>query len=271
MSQGLYPTISEPEVTPTPRRTSSCTTNNSREENPSTHLLPDSAKSSKKVTICKCGQYKGIRMRRCTCITLFISLALLILLVGALIVLYVVVPQIVRTAISNAQLGFRSVNIDKIQADSFRLQAQLELSHTGSIPATILSPFVIHVDNIGTLTSNEPITISGNSSGSAVVPIEAAFVVSDVEAFHNFSHSLIFERSVVWHLKAEATIRPISRHMISYSKIPFNKNVTLGALNGLPNVKFDTISLNRSDAQRVIADLTITITNPSVFSIELGT
>jgi hypothetical protein len=209
-------------------------------------------------------------MRRHLFIILCIILALLILLFGALIVLYVVVPAIVRSTIAKAQLGFRSISIEQIENDRFRLRAQLELSHTGSIPATILAPLIIHVDNVGTITNNDPIVITGNSSSPTVVPIDCPFVVTNLEAFHNFSRSLIFQSEVVWNLRAEATIRPISSHMMSYSKIPFNKQVTLGALNGLPNVSIDSISLNRSDAHRVLADLTIRITNPSLFSIDLG-
>ncbi len=209
-------------------------------------------------------------MHRHLFIILCIALALLILILGALLVLYVVVPAIVRSTIDKAQLGFRSVSIENIENDRFRLRAELELSNTGSIPATILPPFIIHVNDVGRIINNEPIIITGNSSGKTVVPIDSSFIVSNVEAFNNFSRSLVFESNVVWQLKSEATIRPIGRFMPSYSNIPFNKVVTLGALNGLPNVSIGAISLSRSNAHRVIADLTIKITNPSVFSIDLG-
>jgi len=210
-------------------------------------------------------------MRRDLFIILCILLVLLILCLGVLLVLYVIIPAIVRSAIAKAQLGFRSVNIEQIQNNSFRLRAQLELSHTGFIPATIVAPLIINVDNVGIITNNESIAISSGFSNSTVVPIDCPFVVSDMAAFHNFTRSLIFESDVVWHLQAETTIRPISRHMLSYSKIPFNKEVTLSALNGLPNVSIDSISLSRSNAHQLLVDLSIKIANPSVFSIDVGT
>ncbi|CAF0803975.1 unnamed protein product [Rotaria sordida] len=110
------------------------------------------------------------------------------------------------------------------------------------------------------------ISITGDAVDPTIVPINSPFIVSDMKAFRNFARSLIFEPNVVWHLKAEATVRPISRHMLSYSKIPFNKEVSLDALNRLPNVSIVSISLKRSDAYRVLIDLIIKITNPSIFS-----
>ena len=195
---------------------------------------------------------------------------MLVLLLGVIVVLYAVVPTIIRSAIAKAKLDFHSVNIEQIQKDRFHLRAQLELSHTGSIPVTILPPLIINVDNVGTIISNESIVITGDSAASVFVPIDSPFIVSDLKAFHNFSRSLIFERNIVWHLKAEATIRPISSYMLSYSKIPINKEVTLNALNSLPNVSINSISLNRSDAHRIFADLVIKIMNPSKFNIDLG-
>ncbi|CAF3438846.1 unnamed protein product [Rotaria sp. Silwood2] len=271
MSRGLSSTSIEPVLSREPRRTSSCCSNDSTEENTDGHLILSPVKSSKTVKICTlCGLYKGFRIRRHVCITLCIMIVLLILLLGILIVLYVIVPAIIRSTIAKAQLDFRSVNIEQIENDRFHLRAQLELSHTGSLPATILPPLIINVDNVGTVVHNESISITGDTTNPTVIPINSPFIVSDMKAFRNFSRSLIFEPNVVWHLKAEATIRPISGHMLSYSKIPFNKEVTLGALNSLPNVSIDSISLIRSDAHRVIIDLTIKITNPSIFSIDLG-
>ncbi|CAF0888313.1 unnamed protein product [Rotaria sordida] len=195
---------------------------------------------------------------------------LLILLLGILVVFYVVVPVVIRSIIAKAQLDFRSVNIEQIENDRFHLRAQLELSDTGALPATILSPLIINVDNVGIVVHNEPISITGDTTGPTIIPINSSFIVSDMKAFRNFSRSLIFEPNVIWHLKAEVTIQPISHHMLAYAKIPFNKEVTLDALNRLPNVSINSLSLRRSDAYRVLADLIIKIPNPSIFSIDLG-
>lgn len=209
-------------------------------------------------------------MRRYLFLVLCIVIGLILLSFGLLLVLYVAVPSIVRSTIAKAQLKFRSVNIDQVQNDRFRLQAQLEISQTGVIPATILSPFVIHVDDVGTVTNAEPLRITGGSSGTSVVPIDAPFIVSNLPSFYNFSRSLIFQEQVQWHLKARATIRPLGRFMLSYSDIPFDKEVMLDALHALPNVSIDSISLDRSDQDHIITDLTIRIVNPSIFSIDLG-
>jgi hypothetical protein len=227
--------------------------------------------SSRTVTLCTmCGRYKGFRMRRKLFIILCIAIALLVFLLGVIIVLYAVVPAIVRSTISKAELSFRSVNIEDIQNDRFRLRAQLELSRTGSIAATILPPLVITVDSVGKVTNNEPIVITGDSSSPTVVPIDSPFVVSDLNAFHDFSRSLIFKPQVIWHLTAKESIQPISSIMPVYSNIPFNKEVKLDALNSLQNVNIKSVSLRRSDAQRIHVDIIIEIPNPSVFSIDLG-
>jgi hypothetical protein len=227
--------------------------------------------SSKKITLCTmCGRYKGFRMRRKLFIILCIAIALLVILLGVIIVLYAIVPAIVRSTIEKAELSFRSVNIEDIKTDGFRLRAQLELSRTGSIAATILPPLIINVDNVGTVTNNERIVITGDSSRPTVVPVDSPFVISDLNAFHTFTRSLIFEHQVIWHLKAKASIQPISSIMPVYSDIPFNKEVKLDALNSLENVSIKSVSLRRSDAQRIFVDIIIEIPNPSIFSIDLG-
>jgi hypothetical protein len=75
---------------------------------------------------------------------------------------------------------------------------------------------------------------------------------------------------VVWQLTAKASVQPISSAMPVYSNIPFNKKVTLNALNSLRNVEIKSISLRRSNAERIFADIIIEISNPSIFSIDLG-
>ncbi|CAF1121316.1 unnamed protein product [Rotaria sp. Silwood1] len=271
MNRDLSSTSIEPVLSGEPPRTSSCNSNDSAEGNTDGYLTLSPAKSSKTIKICTlCGRYKGFRMRRHVFIALCIMIVLLILLLGILVVLYAVVPEIIRSLIAKAKLDFHSVNIEQIENDRFHLRAQLELSHTGSLPASILPPLIIHVDDVGIVVHNESISITGDAAGATIIPISSPFIVSDMKAFRNFSRSLIFEPNVVWHLKAKATIRPISRHMLSYSHIPFNKEVTLGALNRLPNVSIDSLSLIRSDAHRVLIDLIIKITNPSIFSIDLG-
>ncbi|UJR30114.1 hypothetical protein I4U23_017655 [Adineta vaga] len=227
--------------------------------------------SQKKITICTfCGRYKGFRMSCYLFLSFCVLFVLLILLLGILFVLYVVVPIIVRSTIDKTQLAFRSVNIEEIEKDRFRLRAQLELSRTGSIPATIIPPFIIHVDNVGIVTINESISIKGDSSATTVVPIDSPFDVINITAFHNFTRSLVFQSNVIWHLKAQATIQPLTRHMLSYSNIPFNKDVSLNALDGLQNVSIRSINMNRSTEHQIYADILIQIINPSIFSIDVG-
>ncbi|CAF1029434.1 unnamed protein product [Rotaria sordida] len=239
---------------------------------PSTSTPKNKKESSPKmITLCTlCGRYKGFRMRRNLFIILCIAIILLAILTGIIIVLYAIVPAVVRSTIEKAELSFRSINIEDIKNDNFRLRAQLELSRTGSIAATILPPLVINVDNIGTVRNDKPISIEGYSDRPTIVPVDSPFIISDLEAFHKFSRSLIFEQNVIWHLTAKASIQPISSIMPVYSNIPFNKQVKLNALNSLQNVSIKSISLRRSDAYRIFADIIIVIPNPSVFSIDLG-
>ena len=100
-----------------------------------------------------------------------LSCLVLTLLVGIVNILYGVVPVIVRSTIAKAQLAFRSVNIEQIEKDRFRLRGELELSQTGSLPGTILAPLVITVDDVGAITYNQPISITGDSSRPTVVSI----------------------------------------------------------------------------------------------------
>lgn len=209
-------------------------------------------------------------MPRYLFIILCIVLVLLILLVTTIITLYAIVPSIVRSTIDKAQLGFRSISIEQAQATGFRLRAELVLSQTGSIPATIVPPLVIHVDDVGTVTNDNPIRIVGSAADVTVVPLDCPFVIDNMDAFNRFTHNLVFERNVVWHLQAKATVRPISNSFLSYSDIPLDKSITLDAFNGLNNVSIGALDLSRSNATHVNIDTNIRIENPSLFSIELG-
>ncbi|CAF4136821.1 unnamed protein product [Rotaria sordida] len=234
---------------------------------------PDKNKksSSKTITICTmCGRYKGYRMNRKLFIILCIAIILLAIFIGIIIVFYAIVPAIVRSTIEKSELSFRSVNIEDIENDRFRLRAQLELSRTGSIPATIRPPLIINVDNVGTVRNDQPIVIDGDPDRSTVVPVDSPFIISDLQAFHKFSRSLIFEEHVIWYLTSKVSVQPISGAMPVYSNIPFNKQVKLNALNSLQNVSIRSVSLLRSDKTRIVADIIIEIPNPSIFSIELG-
>ena len=234
-------------------------------------LSPAPSRTTKTITICRMwGRYKGIRMPRYVFIMLCLATVLLLILLGIIIVLYAIVPSIVRSTIAKAQISFRSVNIEQVEADRFRLRAQLELSRTGSIGAAILPPLIIDVNNVGVVTNREKISIAGDANRATVVPVDAPFIVSSLEAFHNFSRSLIFESRIVWHLTAKASVQPISRHMPVYSNIPFDKEVTLDGLNGLQKVGIKSVSLRRSDAKRIYVDILIDIANPSLFSVDVG-
>lgn len=252
----------------TPRSSMSHTNPSYEEDN----LKPILNKSSPRmISICTCcGRYKGCRMRRNLFILLCIAISLLVILVGIIVLFYAIIPAIVKSTIEKSELAFRSITIEDIKNDSFRLRTELELSRTGSIPAKILPPLVINVDNIGTVTNNKAISIDGDPNRPTVVPVDSPFIIFDLEGFHNFSRSLIFEPSVIWHLTAKASIQPISGGMPVYSNIPFNKEVKLNALNGLQNVSIKSINLRRSNAQRIFADIIIEIPNPSVFNIDLG-
>ncbi|UJR07385.1 hypothetical protein I4U23_011671 [Adineta vaga] len=226
----------------------------------------------KQIILCTmCGRFKGFRMVRKVFILLCIAICLLVILLGSIIVLYAIVPSIVRSSIEKAEVSFRSINIEDIKNDSFHLRAKLELSRTGSISATILSPLIINVDNFGVVKHGQSIKITGNGDQPSIVSIDSPFVISNLEAFNNFTRSLIFESSVIWYLTAKVSIQPISTVMPTYSNIPFNKKVTLNALHGLQNVSIKTVDLRRSTAKRIFVNIIIEIDNPSIFNIDLGT
>lgn len=234
-------------------------------------MTKDKSYCTKKVSIFTCcGRYKGIRMSRCMCIILFTSIILIALLIGILIGFYAIIPAIIRSTIDNAELAFRSVTIDEIQDDRFRLRTELELSRTGSIPAKILAPLIIDVDKLGTVRHDTIIDIKGGGSQPLVVPVDSPFIISNQSGFENFARSLIFDENVMWHLTAEASVQPISQHMPVYSGIPFDKKVKLRGLNKLQRVNIQSISLLRSDAHHIYVDLVIEIFNPSLFKIALG-
>lgn len=210
-----------------------------------------------------------MRIRRPIFITGIVLVVLLLLIISAVVGLYVIVPAVIRSTIDKAEMSFSSVSIEQIEEASFRLRAVLVLSKTGAISASIIAPLKINVNDVGEVVNSQTIKIDGGSNAT-IVPIDSPFSITNMLSFQNFSHSLIFEANVMWHLSATATVQPLGSFMPSYSSIPFIKNVTLTALNGLSNVTVESVNFNRSDDHQILTDIVINIYNPSVFSIDLG-
>lgn len=223
--------------------------------------------SSKKMKLCTmCGRYKGFEVNRNLCIISIVGLILLLLTVIIIITFYAIIPAIIRDSIRNAQISFRSINIDNMQSAKFHLSAESVLTNTGSISAIIISPITINVNNFGSITKEQSINVDGTTT----FQVDSSFFISDLQAYNNFARSFVFEGNVVCQLTATLSVQPLSKAMPVYSNIPFDKRVTFIALNGLRDINIQSVNFHRSSAQRVIVDLVIEIMNPSIFSINLG-
>jgi hypothetical protein len=198
---------------------------------------------------------------------LCLILMLALLVIAALVTLYVIIPVVVRSIIHETELSFQSMTICEMEQDRFRLKAQLSLRKTHSIPATILAPLPIEVNTIGTLYNNESISIRGDPSD---LSMDGSFIVSNMDDFYAFTRTLIFNDQIEWNLKAKVTIRPLWKYMLSYTNIPFDKDINMTALHGLHQVSLEMIRFNRSNDHQLLIDLKININNPSIVTIDLG-
>ncbi|CAF1438102.1 unnamed protein product, partial [Didymodactylos carnosus] len=218
--------------------------------------------------------YKNGKKKKIILMCLVIT-ALLILILSILI-FYVIIPMVIKKTIGQANVSFKSILIDNVKSNYFHINSTLELTNTGSI-STRIEPMVLTIQamdkdtskftTIGLIKSDIPIKTSGKSSISI---IDTQFSVTNIKAFNSFVRDLIFEQKVQWYLTAKANIQPISSSMPHYPDIPFEKQVTIQALNGLKDVQLKTFSLENSTEKQINLDLLIQIDNPSIFTMDLG-
>ena len=227
------------------------------------------------------GATPGCRMSHPQWVASVLLLVVLLLTVVLLIVLFAIVPAIISSTVGSAVVGIGSVSISHpdSSARSMHLNTSLSISNAGAFTAQLheMSVSISHLQDdgvsyspsIGSMTI-PPIRLDGDTE----VELSSDFHIDDVDAFDGFVKQLLQQSSVTWHLSASASLTPYlgSIALPTYSSVAFEKDVSVQGCAGLSQSWVESFSLSSSNATSANIRLSITILNPSSFSISpLGT
>ena len=220
-----------------------------------------------------CNRCKGWKMSRAKFYTINCGLCLLLSAAFAVFALLVLTPIIVRFVVGQSELDFHDISISSPTTRGMHLYANGVISGTPpGLNANIaeMRLFVSQVladkslSRLGYMTM-APLSVNGATKFVA----DSDFHITDPKAFDRFTHALIFDKSIQWHLQSEAAVTPSLGPFAlpTYRNIPFEKSIVIPSCGGLKDVELLVFDMSRSTAQDVVLALQVRINNPSIFNI----
>ena len=202
---------------------------------------------------------------------LLLASVLLVLLL--LLTFLGIVPAVISSAMGSARLSLADIRISQPSADRMQLNCTLRISHAGAfdaqLHATTVSVSQLMADGSYSAQFGRlelaPLLLSGDTTAA----VGSAFLVTDSAAFDSFMRSLLAEAAVTWHLSASASVTPLlgGLQLPTYSSVALEKDVTVSGCGGLNQSSVDAFSLLGSNLTHVNIALSLTLLNPSEFSI----
>jgi len=200
-----------------------------------------------------------------------LSIALLFIL------LFPVVRAIAQLVVKRSQLGVDVATISQPQNNTFLLNLQGNVTHTGIISAKIefLEPIrVAWIEDDATETPLGTMNLSPLSAKHkrASVNQTTTFIINDEAAFGRFSAHLITAPNFTWHLQSSN----LRVHAIKFpvaNGISFDKKLTLNGFNSFDrNVVLKDLQLPSDNPAGGLNFKAVTqLNNSSPFSLNLGT
>ncbi|KAF5389363.1 hypothetical protein D9757_004389 [Collybiopsis confluens] len=224
------------------------------------------------------------------CQAIFIPLGIVLLFV----LLFPVVTAVVQDVIKKSVLGVSVATISNPTNTSFALALQGSVSHTGIISAKIHFTKSVSVDWIrenGSTTALGNINLQDISASHkrATINQTTTFLITDVTAFGEFAKTMITSDTFQWRLSSTDLHVQAAKFPVSKG-IKFDQTITLKGkslntiLFGLVTLPFSGFSsFNNSVALKNLLlpsdnpagginfQATTVLTNPSPFSLNLGT
>lgn len=196
----------------------------------------------------------------------------LVFMTGLLIVLYAIVPIIIKNAMGGSQLQFTSITITNPQATSMDVLAIGMISGAGPISAKLgaMTMYISELNPDGTTTLIGSITMpSMTVSGDTQLVSQTTMNIMDMGAFNGFTKHMIFDDFIHWHLEASATVTPMFAGIPgpTYTNIPFSKDITLPGCAGLKDAQLVQFQLLGGTASGAASQINLRMVNPSIFSI----
>lgn len=193
------------------------------------------------------------------------------------ILLFPVLRAIAQLVVNKSTLDVQVATISHPQNSSFTLALQGNVAHTGKISATIkfLDPVnVSWVEDSGTVTPLGTMTFTDLSTKNSRATINqtSTFVITDRNAFGRFTVHMITAHNFTWYLRSSSLQVQAMKFPVAKG-ISFSKTITLQGFESFNNnvVLKDLQLPSDNPAGGINFRAITTLTNPSPFSLNLGT
>ncbi|KAK1218918.1 hypothetical protein PQX77_018360 [Marasmius sp. AFHP31] len=194
------------------------------------------------------------------------------------IILFPVVKAIVQLVVNKSQLEVSSAQIINPQNDTFTLALKGQVTHTGPIPARIDFKEKIQVAwiqgdgkpdvHLGTMSLAR---LDAKKGQGAVVDQTTTFKIDDQDAFGTFAATMITSEKFKWRLQSNNLRVQAAKFPVS-NGIKFNKELELTGFHSFNgNVKLKDLQLPSDSAEGINFRAVTELSNPSPFSLNLGT
>ena len=226
------------------------------------------------------GGTRGCMMSYPQWVASILLILVLLVTVVLLIVFFAIVPAVISSTVAGVNVSIGQVVISQPDSDAHTMQLNTSLSITNAGPFSAqLHEMTLSISyplddgsysaSIGSITV-PPIHMDGDTNAD----ISGTMHIDNLDAFNGFVKKLLQDDTVTWHLSADATVTPYlgSFAMPTYSSVAFEKDVSVQGCAGLSRSWVDSFSLASSNASSANVQLSISIWNPSSFTISpLGT
>ncbi|KAJ1560165.1 hypothetical protein HK405_008000 [Cladochytrium tenue] len=222
----------------------------------------------------------GVKVTRRRRAALFICCGIILVLVAVFVplLLFVIGPKIAQSSLASASLVLSSTSITAATNTSFVLSSTASVTNAGTLDATLsfgngVMVYWVPANGSSIQLGSMPlpdISVGGSIPKSGSLSINnVTFSLSDANAMGEFSQSLVSSDSFTWRLVGTATAKALG---LTFNGLSLDKEVTVGAFQGLKNVSIVKFNLPSSDTTNGITlQTTAQLENPSTITVELGT
>ena len=199
---------------------------------------------------------------KCWIITGSILLAVVVI---AIILCIVLLPQIAQGFMNMSQVEFSEVSIQNPTEAGFNASIQGSISRAGPFNAQT-KPMMLQIMYGDAVMGQMDMPAMDLVGGYAALKVDGFFAIQNQSAFQEFNKQLVREKQVEWRLVGDTSLTVMNS--VHIDGLKFNKRVTLQGMNNFGAVKVENFTL--AGETEIAVNITTKLENVSPISIEMG-
>lgn len=200
-----------------------------------------------------------------------------------LILIYAIVPLVIRSQLRHSTLSFEQLQIDGQPTDThLRMRTTATIGNVMHFKAKVgsmeLTVYQIPTANGSAALSSPPasalelgrMTLPAlQLAGPVTLHMDNDFAITHYDHFAAFTHSMVEAPSVEWLVEGSTSVTPTLAGIIlpTYKNIPFSKRVRVPGCNGLRDFQLLSFDMRHSTSSQILMTSTVRMVNPSPFAL----